>query len=277
MTGKGRYRDDFSAPPEPHRAPTSIGSRVLQTMHQGRMRTVVIDPTPFTCGRLAGELAGAVADRHAALDLSWGVLQRAGRACRSFAEWVDANHDRPRDCTAAALTVDDLERWQATLRTHYAGHSDMPGEIATSLFVTLRWLADQTETPVAPEIATRVRAPVSYPAPRRVSRRVLPEGPPRHRNCRSLGRRTAQAKPLAVSFEGWRPRRRTHDGPPRRPHARVARRPLWADSWPNCQLSSGQCWSSTASRCKRTPRPQLEAWQEISEAAARHGTRSQWR
>lgn len=166
MTGKGRYRNDFSAPPEPPRVPSSIGSRVLHTKHQGRMRTVVIDTTPFTCRRLAAELAGAVADRHAALDLSWGVLQRAVRACRSFAEWIDANHDRPRECTAAALTVDDLEHWQATLRTHYAAHSDMPGEIATSLFVTLRWLADQTETPVAPQIATRVRAPVSYPRPR---------------------------------------------------------------------------------------------------------------
>jgi hypothetical protein len=58
------------------------------------------------------ELAGAIADRHAALDLSWGVLQRAERAARSFADWIDANHERPRDCSAAALTVDDLEAWR---------------------------------------------------------------------------------------------------------------------------------------------------------------------
>ncbi len=64
---------------------------------------------------------------------------------------------------------DDLERWQAALRTQHAADSDVPGEQATSLFVTLRWLAAQTETPVAPEIAARVRAPVSYPRPRRGS------------------------------------------------------------------------------------------------------------
>ncbi len=166
MTGKGRYRDDFSPPPEPLLAPNSIGPRVLQTKHQGRTRTVIVDPTPFTCGRLVAELAGAIADRHAALDLSWGVLQRAERAARSFADWIDANHERPQDCMAAVLTIDDLERWQATLRTQHPAGSHVPGEQATSLFVTLRWLAEQTETPVAPEIATRVRAPVSYPRPR---------------------------------------------------------------------------------------------------------------
>lgn|GEM_PF-5126756 len=169
MTAKGRYRVDFGAPPEPPLAPSSVGPRVLHTQHQGRTRTVVIDPTPFTCGRLAAELAGAIADRHAALDLSWGVLQRAERAARSLANWIDANHERPRVTSAAALSVDDLERWQASLRTQYAANSDMPGELATSLFVTLRWLADKTETPVAPEIAARVRAPVSYPRPRRGS------------------------------------------------------------------------------------------------------------
>lgn len=166
MTGKGRYRDDFCAPPEPPLAPSSIGPRVLQTKHQGRTRSVVVDPTPFTCGRLVAELAGAIADRHAALDLSWGVLQRAERSARSFAAWIDANNERPRDCISAVLTVDDLERWQAALRTQYSADSDVPGEQATSLFVTLRWLAAQTETPVAPEIAARVRAPVSYPRPR---------------------------------------------------------------------------------------------------------------
>lgn len=163
MTGKGRYRDDFSAPPEPPLAPSSIGPRVLQTKHQGRTRTVVVDPTAFACGRLVAELAGAIADRHAALDLSWGVLQRAERAARSFADWIDANHERPRECNAAVLTVDDLERWQATLRTQHPADSDVPGELATSLFVTLRWLAEQTETTVAPDIAARVRAPVSFP------------------------------------------------------------------------------------------------------------------
>lgn len=166
MTGRGRYRVDFGAQPEPLLAPSSIGPRVLQTKHQGRTRTVVVDPTPFTCGRLASELAGAIADRHAALDLSWGVLQRAERAARSFATWIDTNHERPRDCISAVLTVDDLERWQAMLRSQHPADSDVPGEQATSLFVTLRWLADQTETPVAPNIAARVRAPVSYPRPR---------------------------------------------------------------------------------------------------------------
>lgn len=166
MTGKGRYRDDFSAPPQPSLTPTSIGRRVLQTEHQGRTRTVVVDPTPFACSRLAAELAGAIADRHAALDLSWSVLQRTQQATRSFADWIDANHEAPRECTVGALTVDDLECWQASLRTNYAADSDMPGQQATSLFVTLRWLDDQTETHVAPQIGARVRAPVSYPRPR---------------------------------------------------------------------------------------------------------------
>ena len=238
------------------------------------MRTVVIDPTPFTCGRLAGELAGAVADRHAALDLSWGVLHRAGRACRSFAEWVDANHDRPWDCTAAALTVDDLERWQATIRTHYAGHSDMPGEIATSLFVTLRWLADQTETPVAPR-SRRGEGTRPYPRPA--------AGP-----STSSPRWTATPSklPLARASNGSSEASRclirgkatsaTHSRwPPRRPHARVARRPLWADS---CRTASElrTVLELNLIPVQEDPRPQLEAWQEISEAAARHGARWQW-
>lgn len=78
----------------------------------------------------------------------------------------------------------------------------MPGEQATSLFVTLRWLAEQTETPVAPEIAARVRAPVSYPRPRRGS---VDELSPRDRQAieaaRPLRDRTAQAEPVALSFE----------------------------------------------------------------------------
>jgi hypothetical protein len=169
MTIKGRYQNDFAAPPLPPRSPSPVGARRLQVDHQGRRRTVEIDPDAFICRRLVAELAGAVADMHEAMDLSWGALQRLAASAKNLAGYIDEGVPDPMGIRCHTLTVDVLEGWQSWLRRAHAASSDMPGERASEVFRLVRWL-DEHSVPVSPEVAARVRAPVTYPRAR--ARRV---------------------------------------------------------------------------------------------------------
>lgn len=163
MTIKGRYQNDFAAPPRPPRSPSPVGARRLQVDHQGRRRTVEIDPDAFICRRLVAELAGAVAGMHEAMDLSWGALQRLAASAKNLAGYIDEAVPHPIVIRCRTLTVDVLEGWQSWLRRAHAASSDMPGERASEVFRLLRWLDEHSEVPVSPEVAARVRAPVTYP------------------------------------------------------------------------------------------------------------------
>lgn len=166
MTTKGRYRNDFAAPPIPSRSPSPVGARRLQVDHQGRRRTVEIDPDAFICRRLVAELAGAAASMHEAKDLSWGALQRLAASAKNLAGYIDQEVPDPIGIRCHTLTVDVLEGWQSWLRRAHAASSDMPGERASEVFRLLRWLDEHSEVPVTAEVAARVRAPVTYPRAR---------------------------------------------------------------------------------------------------------------
>jgi hypothetical protein len=166
MTTKGRYQNDFAAPPLPPRSPSPVGARRLQVDHQGRRRTVEIDPDAFICRRLVAELAGAVAGMHDAMDLSWGALQRLAASAKNLAGYIDEAVPDPVGVRCHTLTVDVLEGSQSRLRRAHAASSDMPGQRTSEVFRLLRWLNEHSEVPVSPEVAARVRAPVTYPRAR---------------------------------------------------------------------------------------------------------------
>ena len=166
MTTKGRYRNDFAAPPTPPRSPSPVGARRLQVDHQGRRRTVGIDPAAFVCRRLITELAGAVAEMHQAMDLSWGALQRLAASVKNLGTYIDQSATDPIGIRCHTLTVDVLEGWQSWMRRTHAASSDMPGERASAVFRLLRWQDEHSEVPVSPEVAARVGAPVTYPRAR---------------------------------------------------------------------------------------------------------------
>jgi hypothetical protein len=201
MTTKGRYRNDFAAPPLPPRSPSPVGARRLQVDHQGRRRAVEIDPDAFICRRLVTELAGAVAGMHEAMNLSWGALQRLAASAKNLAGYIDQAVPDPIGIRCHTLTVDVLEGWQSWLRRSHSASSDMPGERASEVFRLLRWLDAHSEVPVSAGVVARVRGPVTYPraragnvdefsAPERVAEDAARQDVERLKRNLSLARRT---------------------------------------------------------------------------------------
>ncbi|MFJ1757685.1 hypothetical protein [Kitasatospora sp. NPDC088134] len=128
--------------PEPP-TPDAVGVRTVRKKQSGRTEAAAaVDPSKYTCSRLAAQLADEWVAYVRRAKLRDGSLY--GQTIRAFAEYVD-KHALSHGLDASKVTlsggpldlVEVIYAWEVSLREEYAATSTMPWGLANSLLVLI--------------------------------------------------------------------------------------------------------------------------------------------
>ncbi len=154
MSRRGVYRPVVQPPPHDPARTQDLGRRTVRYSRPGSSWAIHLDPGRYGCASLAEQLGDVWA--HLA-DIGAGSPDAQLAAIRSLLSSVDAMAGGS-DLGLADLSLEHLEAWEAgLLAAQRSSPSATPYTKAIHLMAVLRWLSNQPDSPLRPEVTERAR------------------------------------------------------------------------------------------------------------------------
>lgn len=154
MSRRGAYKALAQPPLPTPRAAQDVGRRTVRCSRPGSSWSIHLNPADFGCRALAAELADVWA--HLA-DIGAGSPDAQLAGTRSLLASIDAQGGG-RDLALADLSLEHLDAWETDLLADQQRTASVtPYTKAIHLLALLRFLADQPDSPLRPEVGDRAR------------------------------------------------------------------------------------------------------------------------